>query len=118
MLGLFIGLFVYAQILLPILYGLPKSIWLFYKREVRFFAIISQLIPPVLWLSALFVLGFIIELIYPSLNRFLIGNPAFNLGQIFSVIALLLSFLFPARRADMKADYENSTYLRYRKNKE
>jgi hypothetical protein len=115
LLGFVIWLFIGAQMLLPIIYGLPRSIYHFFKHEVTFMAIISNLATPVIWCLILIVLGFVFELVLPSLNEFLINNPAFGLGQILATIMLLSSLLTKKGRADLNADYESSTLRRFRK---
>lgn len=115
LLGFVIGLFVYAQMLLPLIYGAPKSLFLFAKGKVRFMAIISQLITPIVWFVGLFIFGFIFERIYPPLNKFITSNPAFGFGSILSIGALVLNFLSSKGRQDMYNDYMETTYSRYRK---
>ena len=115
--GFVIGLFLYAQMLLPVLYSLPKSIYLYLKGKVRFGAIIFPILTPLFWFIALVVLGFILEATVPSVNRFLLGNLGFNLGQWLSIGALLLNFLTRKGRQDMADDYNNTTYERFRTDK-
>jgi len=116
-LGFVIGLFIYAQMLLPLIYSLPKSIYLYLKSKVSFGAIVMPILPPLFWFVALVVLGFILEAIVPSVNRFLLGNLGFNLGQWLSIGALLLNFLTRKGRQDMADDYNNTTYERFRTDK-
>ena len=47
--GYYIGMFVYAQALLPFLYALPKSISLFLKGKIRFAAIAVCFVAPIFW---------------------------------------------------------------------
>jgi hypothetical protein len=114
-LGFVIWLFVGAQMLLPILYGLPRSIYHFFKHEVTIMAIISNLATPIFWFIAIAVLGFIVEATIPALNDFLMRNPAFGLGQALATLMLLSGFLTRKGRADMSADYEHSTLRRFQK---
>lgn len=116
LLGYFIGLFVFAQILLPLLYGVPKSIYLFIHKKIRFFAIISHLITPLIWCIGLIFLGFILEIFAPSINQFLIFNAPFNIGGNLAILSLLLNFLRKEGRLDMAKDYEKTTIARYSTN--
>lgn len=115
--GFVIGLFIYAQMLLPLIYGLPKSIYLYLRGEVRFGAIIFQILPPLFWIVALILLGFLIEIVAPSINKFFIGSLGFNLGQLLAIAALLLNFLSRKGRMDMADNYNNKIYERFRTHK-
>lgn len=113
LLGYVVGLFVYAQMLLPLVYGVPKSLWLFYKKQVRFMAVLSHLLTPAIWFIGIMVLGFVLQAVAPSINQFLIFNQQFNLGGLLAIAALLLNFLTKQGRNDMAADYEQTTLRRY-----
>jgi hypothetical protein len=114
-LGFVIWLLVGAQMLLPIIYGLPRSIYHFFKGEVTLMAIISNLATPMIWCLILIALGFILEIVVPSLNDFIFSNPAFGLGQVLATLMLLSSLITKKGRADLNADYEGSTLRRFRK---
>lgn len=104
--GFIVGLFVYAQILLPLIYGLPKTVLLFAKKKVRFAAVVSQLTTPLLWFVFFLIAGFILQSISPNTVRFLVSNPALNAGGWLAIAALLLNFLTRKGRADMKSDFD------------
>ena len=114
-LGFTIGIFLYSQMLLPLIYGMPRSLYLFFNGELRFMGVVSQIITPVFWFVFLFVLGFLFEWLIPSLNRFLTTNAAFGLGNLLAIGALLLNFFTSKGRADMREDFLKSTYSRFRK---
>lgn len=115
-LGFIIGLFLYAQILLPLIYSLPLSIYYFFKGEVRISAIFFQFVPLIIWSVIITVLGLILIYFFPSINDFLVNDPSFLLGQLVSIIALLINFLRPSGRLDMKSDYMQSTYSHFKVN--
>jgi hypothetical protein len=114
-LGFGIGLFIYAQILLPLIYSLPKSIYLFFKGKLKFTAVIFWLVPPLIWLIILIGLGVVFEAVMPSVNRFLTGNAGFHLGQLLAIAALLIKFLSHKGRADIAEEYDRNTDARFRK---
>src|SRR5262249_23426752 len=113
-LGFTIGIFLYAQMLLPLIYGLPRSLYLFFNGELRFMGVVSQIITPVFWFVFLIVLGFLFEWPIPSLNRFLTTNAAFGLGNLLAIGALLLNFFTSKGRADMRDDFLKTTYSRFK----
>lgn len=112
--GFVFGLFINSQVVIPLIYGLPKSIWYFLKGEVKFMAIIVQFFPPIFWTVGLFIIGIIFELINPKINNF-ITNSGFSGGWTLSIFAILFSFLSVSNRATTKAEYDNNTYEKYKK---
>lgn len=113
-LGFVIWLYVGAQILLPVIYGLPRSLYHFFKNEVTGWAIVYCLMISIVWFVGLIVLGFILQLVYPPLVDFAINNRAFGIGQGLATFMLLSGLLTRNGRADLNADYE-STFRRFQK---
>lgn len=113
--GFIIGLFVNSQLFLPLIYGLPKSLWYFFRGEVGFMAIVSQFITPAIWVIGFFILGVIVELINPEINNFIFNRSAFGAGWTLSFFAILLNFFSVSGRASMKADFDQTTYQKYKK---
>jgi hypothetical protein len=107
-LGLVIGLFVYAQVLLPLVYGVPCSLYLYFRKEVRLGAVLFQLAGPVVWWVMLLILGLVLALISPKLLNFLVYDPAFRGGGWAAIVLLLLNFLSGKGRADMRDDFQNN----------
>jgi hypothetical protein len=112
--GFVIGLFIYAQIVLPIIYGLPKAVYWYTQEQVNFMAIISMLITPVIWVVGLGVLGTIMHKFSPSIYNFVVSNGSFNWGSTLGLLAILGNMLTKKGRADMKDDYERSV-ARYKR---
>lgn len=113
--GFVIGLYVNSQLFLPLIYGLPKSLWYFFKGEVKFMAIVAQFITPAIWMIGFFIIGFIFELINPEIINFLFDKSAFGAGLNLSLLAILVNFFFVSGRASMKADFDQTTYQKYKK---
>lgn len=112
-LGFVIWLFVGAQILLPIVYGLPRSVYDFIKGRVRFMAIISNIVSPIFWLILVAITWFILNRFKSLLSdSFVVG---FFLGQCLATLSLLKAFLRKDDRTRMATDYENSTLKPFRK---
>ncbi len=113
--GFIIGVFINSQVVLPLIYGLPKSLWYFFKGEIKFMAIVAQFIPPIIWTVGIFAIGVICELINPEINNFLYNKSAFSSGWTLSIFSILFSFLSVSSRASMKAEYDQITYEKYKK---
>jgi hypothetical protein len=107
-LGFAFSLFATAQIVLPILMGLPRAIVLIAKSEMRSGVIGRILIVPFIWLVVLFVLGFAFGFIWPAAAESLYENLALNLGCWLGILAVFLSPLSKKGRADFREDFERS----------
>lgn len=113
--GLIFGLYVYAQMLLPILYGLPRAIWMFIRGELRFMGVITQIITPLIWFVFFIVLGFILQAVYPPAIKYFTTDAGFFFGQLLAIVWLILNFLSSRGRRDMREDFMQTTYRRYGK---
>lgn len=113
LLGFAMGLFLYAQILLPLIYSLPLTIYYYFKREVTVGAIFFQFVPPLIWFFVITVVGLVLYFIAPTIFVFFVNDPGSILGRLAAIAALLLNFLRPKGRADMRSDYLQSRYARF-----
>jgi hypothetical protein len=111
-LGFAFALFATAQIVLPILMGLPRAIRLVAKRQMRSSVIGRILVTPLIWLVLIFVGGFAFGFIWPSAAESLYNNPALSLGSWLGILAILLSPLSKKGRADFREDFDRS-YRRF-----
>jgi hypothetical protein len=107
-LGFVIGLFATAQMLLPILMGLPRAIRLIAKHQMRSAVIGRILITPLVWFVLFFVVGFAFGFLWPSAAESLYNNAALNLGGWLGILAILLSSLSKKGRADFRDDFDKS----------
>jgi hypothetical protein len=107
-LGFFFSLFATAQIVLPILMGLPRAIRLIAKGEMRSAVIGRIIIVPLIWLVLLFIGGFLLGFIWPATVASLSQNLALNLGCWLGTLAIVLSPLSKKGRADFREDFEKA----------
>lgn len=114
--GLIVSTYLYAWLLLPLIYNLPMSIYYYYKGVLRFAAIPMQLIAPVFWTLILFALGFILAWLAPRALAYLLTDPYFVIGQLIGLLMILKTPLTKAGRADLWHDYERRTFARLQKN--
>jgi hypothetical protein len=111
-LGFVIGLFVSAQIVLPIVLGLPRAIRLVSRGAMRPAVYLRLLVTPFVWLVLLFAIFFLVGFSWPSAAAWLDGNAALNVGTWLGIFAILLSPLSKKSRSDFREDFDRS-YARF-----
>ena len=111
-LGFVFGLFAAAQIVLPILMGLPRAIQLVAKGQMRAAVFGRILVAPIIWLVGLFVVMFVFGFLWPSAAGSLYNNAALNLALWLGTLAIFLSPLSKKARSDFREDFDNC-YGRY-----
>jgi hypothetical protein len=111
----FIGVFINSQIILPIIYNLPRSIYHYLRGELRFVAIPLHFIAPIIWSVGLIILGFLLQLVAPSILHFLTTNLAVTLGQIMALVVVFLSVVTTSGLKDLRDDYEEKVLGPYHK---
>jgi hypothetical protein len=107
-LGFIIALFVTAQIVLPIVLGLPRAIRLVSRGEMRSAVYWRLLVTPFVWLVLIAVIPFLIGFFWPSAVAWLDGNAALNVGTWLGIFAILLSPLSKKSRSDFREDFDKS----------
>jgi hypothetical protein len=107
-LGFVIGLFVSAQMLLPILMGLPRAIRLVAKHQMRSAVIGRIFVTPLIWFVLVFGACFVFGFLWPSAAESLYNNAALNLGSWLGIFAILLSPLSKKARSDFREDFDKS----------
>jgi len=107
-LGFVIGLFVTAQIALPILLGLPRAIHLVSSGEMRAAVYRRLVFTPVLWIVHLSVILFLVGFFWPSAAAWFETNGALSAGVWLGVVGILLSALSKRSRADFQVDFDQS----------
>lgn len=113
-LGFAFGLFVTAQMVLPLILGLPRAARLAAKGQMRASAFGHILITPAVWFVLLVAVGFGLGLLWPSAVESLYNNVAFNLSAWLGTIAIILSPLSKKGRSDFREDFDKSYHRFYR----
>ena len=111
-LGFVLALYISAQIVLPLLLGLPRAISLVSKRQMRSGIFIRLLASPVVWFVLICGVLFLIGFFWPSVAASVQANPALNLGVSLGTVAIILSPLSKKSRSDFREDFDRS-YARY-----
>lgn len=107
-LGFALGLFVTAQIALPLMVGLPRAVRLVSRGQMRSGVYARLLITPLIWIVVLFVILFLVGFLWPSAAAWVAGNAALNVGTWVGMIGILLSPLSSKSRSDFRADFDRS----------
>ena len=90
-LGFAFGLFITAQMLLPLILGLPRAVRLVAKGQMRAAVLGRILVTPIIWFALLIAVGFGLGILWPSALAFLDKNNAFNLSAWLGTAAIILS---------------------------
>lgn len=101
-LGFVIGLFVSANVILPLLMGIPIAISYVTKNEMRSGVYLHLFKAPLIWSLPLLIL----IIFFPSALHWISSNQPLYLGLIVGFIAILLSPLSLKGRQDFRSDFD------------
>ena len=107
-LGFVISVFITAQIVLPIVLGLPRAIRLVSHGAMRPAVYLRLLATPFVWLILVFVIPFLIGFFWPPSAAWMDSNAALNVGTWLGIFAILLSPLSKKSRSDYREDFDSS----------
>lgn len=102
--GFATGLFISANMLLPIIMGIPIAFSLVRKKQMHSKVYLSLFRAPIIWFVVLFLIGFI----FPSAAIWLSNNQTLNIGASFGTLAILLTPLSKKGRSDFREDFNKS----------
>jgi hypothetical protein len=111
--GILFGALRFSVILLPLFYGLPRSIYWILKGVLRKVAVTSYVLGPVIWTIILVVAAFVINEYFPRTRVLLFSDAGFAYGQWIGVLLMLIRSLSKDGRRDLNKDFL-STVARYR----
>lgn len=106
--GYIFALFATSNIVLPPLMGVPLALPLVRKKLMKPSIFIGLLKAPIIWLTAIIVLG----LIFTKAVEWILQNPTLKIGVIFGIINILSSPFSKKARTDFKEDFDES-YAHY-----
>ena len=113
LIGMTLGLFIGAQLLLPLLYGLPVAVAQVARGNLRPMAVPMQLLPPVIWCVILASVVFLGKLIAPGSTTALLKSGPLTAGWLVGAALLLRGLFSTHTRADMWDDFRASTVARF-----
>jgi hypothetical protein len=105
--GILFGALWFSVILLPLFYGLPRSIYWILKGVLRKVAVASYVLGPVIWTIILIVNEY-----FPRTRVLLFSDAGFAYGQWIGVLLMLIRSLSKDGRRDLNKDFL-STVARY-----
>ena len=111
--GLVTGVFVYSQMLLPIIYGVPVATYMVLKGKLKPMGILMQFVTPIIWIVGLIIIGIVLAYVWPSLGSFFSNNAAFNAGTFFGLLILMYNLFTKSGRATIRQDFNSTTVARY-----
>lgn len=111
--GILVGALWFSIILLPLFYGLPRSIYWIFKGVLRKAAITSYVLGPVIWTIIFLVAALVINEYFPRTRALLFNDAGFAYGQWIGVFLMSIRSLSKDGRRDLDKDFF-STVARYR----
>lgn len=105
--GFLFGIFWFALVALPLIYGFPKSIWCALRGQLRWSTPFKYLISPIFWsIVSIFVIVAMLNWT-PNVIGTLAQSAAFNLASLFAIGISALRCVFSTEtRTDLRADFE------------
>lgn len=85
-LGLFAGIIYFGTVLLPVIYGLPKSLYLSLRGELRWMAPLHYLLLALGWFIVWAVIFLAILHFFPGSQKYFIESGAFNFGSMLGTV--------------------------------
>ena len=108
------GLLCFSVIVLPVFYGVPKSLYWIIRGNLRIKALFVYLVTPAIWTATLVVVAVLLGMFWPSANQYLYNSAGFFFGQWFGVIGALIRSVAKSGRQDLREDFLSGT-ARYRR---
>ena len=105
--GFFFGTLVFTGIWLPLIYGLPTSLWLVFKRKLRWTTPLKYLVSPIVWNVVFVLIAWGLLEWAPNVAKSLAESGAFNWASVIAIGFFLLNSIFSkSARADLRADFD------------
>lgn len=108
-LGFFLSIAYFSTVLLPIIYGFPKSLYLSLRGEMRWMAPLHYLLVALGWLIGWSVIFFVIFKFFPEFQKYSIDNDAFHFGSIIGTVGIF-HFIAMARSASDSLNEDFSAF--------
>ena len=114
-LGFFLATLVFSFVVLPLVYGFPRSIYHHMRGEIPLSVALGWLFPPLFW-SVLFIgISFGLVFFVPSVSAFLLSSAAFTYGQLLGLGIMILRLFTASGRADLRADFDAKVFGRHQR---
>ena len=103
--GTGLGLWWFTVIVLPIFYGLPKSIFWTVKGKLKAKSSIVYVRTFFLWTVLFTFAAFLLLEFSPNTATYLYNSPGFSFGQLFGILGALIYAISKSGRHDLKEDF-------------
>jgi len=110
--GFIISLYATAQMVLPLVLGIPRAARLIRRKEMRAAVLIPIVLVPLSWAFGLSLLLFCLGWFFPSAADFAYNNLALNMGMWLGTLAILVGPFSARTRNDFRSDFDNA-YCKY-----
>ncbi len=108
--GLFLGIIYFSTVLLPLIYGLPKALYLAMRGELRWRAPLKQAFAACAWFVGFGLAIFALLAFVPDLVKSIEDSGSRALGSILGVaVCLWRTAMIPSAQEDMAADFDRFT---------
>jgi hypothetical protein len=114
------GAWWFAVIILPIFYGLPRSLYWIAKKTLKAKAVLFYLGGFVFWAAIFTGIAFVLVIFFPSVANYLYNSSGFYYGQLLGVIVSLIRAFSKSGRKDLGDDfwaamakYKTDKFMRY-----
>lgn len=115
--GVLLGIWWYSVIILPLFYGIPKSIYYVRKGLLKKSVISFYLKTFLLWVTIWFGVAFILAKYLPSLTNTLLESGGFGIGQLIGIGLMIWRVFTKEGRKDLNIDFWdimfNSRYFNF-----
>jgi hypothetical protein len=115
--GIFLGIWWYSVIILPLFYGIPKASYYVVKGLLKKSAVIFYLKSFILWTIIWFGIAFILVKYFPNITGTLLESGGFAIGQLIGIGLMMWRVFTKDGRKDLNIDFWdimfNSRYFNF-----
>lgn len=112
LLGFLLGVWWFSVTILPIFYGLPKSIYWCSRGLFSWGILLSFLVPPIVWNLTFIGLAVVLFLWFPAIASRLQESGGFGVGQTLAVVGGAIYCFTEEGRRSLREDFQ-ATAMRY-----
>jgi flagellar motor component MotA len=103
--GGFFGGWWFGVIILPIFYGLPRSLYWIHRKTLKAKAVLFYLGTFVFWTAIFTGTAIVLTEFFPSVRKYLYNSQGFAYGQLLGVIVFLIRAFSKSGRKELSDDF-------------
>jgi len=105
--GFLLGLWYTAMLVLPLFYGVPKSLFAWFRQELQFRAVLAYLVAPFFWIVFFTAILAGMRSFWRTGFYYLRESGGFNFGDALGSLTLIANALLSKKaKANMKIEFE------------